>query len=272
MHSNAFFTIGSSHDVCQDYARAGVTRRGRGGTKARCFAVVSDGCSSSVHSDLGARLLTCAAMHSLEVYGDVLDSEWMIGRAASAADQLGIDRGCLDATLLAAWEGEDGNVNVWAAGDGVVAAKRHDGRIETWTIDDSGAPAYLSYLLKESRLRQYLREGYGSRKITHTFEGRETPMYSSSGFTPWTLALNAEEYEFVLILSDGVESFQCDSERPGEQLESAPILEHLMALKSTRGEFLVRRCRRFLQRYCVQNQWKHVDDFGVAGIYLGDTR
>lgn len=272
MHSNAFYAIGSSHTVCQDYARAGITRSGRGLAKERCFAVVSDGCSSSAHSDLGARFLTCAAMHALEVYGDALDGNWVIGRAASAADQLGIDRGCLDATLLAAWEGEAGNVHVWAAGDGVVAAKRRDGRIETWSIDDGGAPAYLSYLLKESRMRQYLREGYGARTITHTLGGRETRMYAASGFTPWTTTLDVADYEFVLVFSDGVESFQSDSAPTGVQLSPGSVLEHLMALKSTRGEFLVRRCRRFLQKHCAQHMWKHLDDLGVAGIYLGESR
>ena len=271
MHSNAFFAIGTSHDVCQDYARAGVTRRGLGLAEKRCFAVVSDGCSSSAHSDLGARLLTCAAMHALDVYGDCLNAEWLVSRAASAADQLGIDRGCLDATLLAAWEEDSGNVRVWAAGDGTIAAKRRDGRIETWTIDDSGAPAYLSYLLKESRMRQYLYEGYGTRKITHKLGTLEWVETLPVGVAPWSFVLCPKDYEFVVLLSDGVESFQNTSGCSKEPLPSSSVLEQLMALKSTRGQFMVRRCRRFLQHHCAKEQWEHFDDLGVAGIYLGDT-
>ena len=49
--TDAFFSIGKTHMVCQDYARSGTTRAGHP------YAIVCDGCSSSPDTDLGSRFL-----------------------------------------------------------------------------------------------------------------------------------------------------------------------------------------------------------------------
>lgn len=275
MNSDAYYEIGSGHTVCQDYARAGVTRPGPGLASPRCFALLADGCSSSAHSDLGARLLVCTAIRSLELFGDLMSTDWLLSRAALAADELSIDRGCLDATLLAAWEADDGQIEIRVAGDGVVAAKRCDGRIEIWTVDYGGAPAYLSYGLVEGRKRQYLHEGYGLRTVTHRFEGKERVLEAATEMGAWRMTIDPRDYEFILLLSDGVESFECAAPMSSFSAERGPtidaVLGQLLAIRSTRGEFMVRRSRRFLQRFCRENQWQHSDDLAVAGIYLGGS-
>ena len=158
-----------------------------------------------------------------------------------------------------------------------MAAKRRDGGIESWTIDYGGAPAYLSYLLDRQRYQLYAEE-YGERTITHCLDGEiqstcvdsTQPSAPDSGYgiRPWTRVLDPKLYELVLVLSDGAESFQSmsDGESP------LPVLQHLMAIKSSQGSFLVRRCRRFLRRFCAQQGWQHTDDLGVAGIYLEDVQ
>ena len=59
MTADAYFAIGRTHDVCQDYALAS-------DDVPKTWALVSDGCSSSPASDIGARLLGRAAAHALE--------------------------------------------------------------------------------------------------------------------------------------------------------------------------------------------------------------
>jgi len=172
VNSDAFFAMGSTHSVCQDYARGGVTRPGSGRPSGHNFAVVSDGCSSSAHTDVGARLLTMAAMHRFQVYGARFDPEWVLWRAHDAGVQLGVDRGCLDATLLCACTRDDGVLEVNATGDGVIAARRRDGRPEVWCVDYHGAPAYLSYLLDSRRLHSYFAQGGGARGVVHYVDGR----------------------------------------------------------------------------------------------------
>lgn len=272
MNSDAHYAIGSTHTVCQDYARAGSTQLEPGAVGDRCFALVADGCSSSAHSDLGARFLLCAAMHALAVYGDRVDADWLIWRAAAAADSLGIDRACLDATLLAAWQCDDGSVQVWAAGDGVVAARRRDGRIETWTIDDGGAPGYLAYRLSEARRDLYLREGFGERKIVHALAGEVLCEVRSEAIRPWTLRLDPKAYELIALVSDGVASFERVDITGREQVAPMDVLEQLLAVKSTRGEFLLRRARRFLTRFCNEENWQHSDDLAVAAIVCGEAQ
>lgn len=269
MNSDAHYAIGSSHTVCQDYARAGSTQHAPGVVSDRCFALLADGCSSSAHSDLGARFLVCAAIHALTVYGDSIDADWMIGRAAAAADSLSIPRGCLDATLLAAWQRDDGSVQVWAAGDGVVAARRRDGRIETWVIDDGGAPGYLSYRLSEERRALYLREGFGQRRIVHALADQVVSEDSLDAMSPWMLQLDSNVYELIILASDGVTSFERVHADGREPVAPLKVLEQLLAVKSTRGEFLLRRTRRFLGRFCREENWQHSDDLAVAAIVCG---
>ena len=57
---DAFFAIGSTHDICQDYALAL-------NISNRSLLIVSDGCSASPSTDIGARILSrCAAQVLLE--------------------------------------------------------------------------------------------------------------------------------------------------------------------------------------------------------------
>ncbi len=52
MSSDSFFTIGKSHDICEDYACNGVFN------DEIAYVIVCDGCSSSTHTDFGSRILS----------------------------------------------------------------------------------------------------------------------------------------------------------------------------------------------------------------------
>lgn len=65
---DAFFTIGKTHTVCQDYAHAGFIP----GTD-QAYAIVSDGCSGSPDTDFGSRFMVTAAIQVLAKYGDGFD-------------------------------------------------------------------------------------------------------------------------------------------------------------------------------------------------------
>jgi len=270
MNSDAFFAIGSTHEVCQDYARSGVIGHGQNTASSRCFALLSDGCSSSAHSDLGARFLTCAAMAQLKSGTTHFSVDLALRDAAEVAQRLGIDDlECLDATLLAAWEDTNGFVSVLVAGDGVVAARRHDGAIESWTIDYDGAPAYPSYQRNQGRKALYFEQGYGRRTVTHALDKKATSLGSIGEIAPWSIALNPAIYDLVVLFSDGLASFREAKSEEKAKITQREVLEHLLALKSFKGQFLIRRCRRFLHRFCSEKKWEHHDDFSAAGIWIG---
>ena len=72
--------------------------------------------------------------------------------------------------------------------------------------------------------------------------------------------------DLLLIASDGIESFQTAN---GEPVPVEEVIDEILAIKNFKGEFLSRRCSRFLSKTCVERGWKHADDFAIAGIYVG---
>jgi hypothetical protein len=263
MESDEFYTIGASHNVCQDYARAG-----RANGRVSHFALVSDGCSSSADSDLGARFLVHAAEHRLRLFGSDYDHGWIAHRAAAAVSLFGASPQCLDATLLSAFVVDDTQVRISIAGDGFIAARRRDGTLVTWEICDGGAPAYLSYQLSRKRFESFLEAGYGHRVITQRVaglvSGRQAIRLSAKDFVS-EIWLQVADYESVLLMSDGATSFE------GPGVSTHEIALELSAIKSSRGEFVKRRSKRFLSKYCKARGWVHQDDLAVAGLFLPEA-
>jgi len=273
MHSDAFFAMGKTHTVCQDYARAGKTSTGR------TYAIVSDGCSSSPDTDFGSRFLVTAAVQVLEQQ-EVPDPHSIIWRAREPAVGF-VPLRCLDATLLMAYELDNGDVQVDAYGDGVIVGVRHNGDVEVWEIDQGGFPGYLSYGLDMNRLRSYLQEGYGKRVVRHYLNGEllktyESQISISSTKTPRIEGFNLEcecwfqpeVHKMVLLLSDGVLSFS--NHETGNPVPLDEVLPQALNIKVPKGEFLLRAHRWFLTKECPKRSWQHSDDFGAAALILED--
>lgn len=112
-NSDAFFSIGKTHEVCQDYARAG-------DLDGRQFAIVSDGCSSSPDTDFGARALVMSAIQCRkEISWLPLVADWTIWHAKDIIKGYGLSPFCLDATLLSIFPSPGkGWFNIQVCGDG----------------------------------------------------------------------------------------------------------------------------------------------------------
>jgi len=264
MHADAYYAIGSTHIDCQDYALAGLAAAGLP------YAIVTDGCSSSPRSDVGARLLAIAAEQQLCSGNESPNPERIIARAGQLADALRLNS-CLDATLLYAWSQHD-CTEVVLSGDGVIATRRDDGLIEAWAVSfDDGAPAYLSYLLDQPRLTNYLARN-ATRQVEHWLDGerlarRSEPLLAHPyGFR---LSLPIERYPLVMLLSDGAQSFH--DERACRRLELNEVLPLLLSFKFLSGRFVVRRCRRFLRKQCPRRGWGNRDDIAAAAICTADA-
>jgi hypothetical protein len=279
-NADAFFAIGKTHMVCQDYARAGRTDDGHP------YAIVCDGCSSSPDTDFGARLLATSAAFQMKwiCRGEgsfmVRDSQ-ILSAAANAANEIDVEMRCLDATVVAAYRDEqDGKegVKVSMRGDGVVVARaRHpEGESFIYVVEhENNAPRYLSYELDDERLEGYLKKYGQSGRRDHVYPvagGWATVPeelfqgHSSDQFFP------AEDFDLVMVLSDGVQTFQRVA-RTGtsKSLEDVPVgqvVEQLLKIKGTKGKFLQRRCHKFLNTFCAINEWQHADDFSAAAIWM----
>lgn len=260
MNADFYFDIGKTHTICQDYARSAVN-----GDKVAIF--LSDGCSSSPNTDFGARFLCTAAAQQWESDGRLQDSYPFILRAYAMSQMAVLPETCLDATLLAAFQEENGvRVRVW--GDGVVAAReRVTGRVRLYVIQSpKGAPDYPSYLLDRGRQGNYFRFVEGATK--DIIGPEETK--AGTLFEGVSLFFSADVFDLVAIMSDGAQSFQRRDERGNQHPVSVEeVVAHVMNLRGDKGEFIVRTVRNvFINRHCAHENWTHYDDFTVAALFI----
>lgn len=278
VNTDAFFSIGQTHMVCQDYAKAGFQRNGLP------YAVLSDGCSTSKDTDIGARLLCLAAAFNMH---------WIAGNECSFQDRestilegarqgamaMSLSPFCLDATLLAAyWTEREGKVGTGVSmrGDGVVVARTRDGKTCIYSVDhEYNAPRYMSYDLDPKRLEGYMKV-YGDRSRVRTIvTGTDidgTTTFNGHG-EDWFFA--ASDYDLVMLLSDGAHTFQervaTGTSRTLVDVPFLGVIDQLLKIKSWTGKFMQRRCHKFLAHFCPAHNWQHTDDFSVAAIWMGEA-
>lgn len=275
MHADSYFRRGTTHDVCQDYALSGEVN-------GRPFGIVADGCSSSPHTDFGARFLAFGAREALRQSFGAFRYEAVLPLACAAVGHM-VPMACLDATLGIVY-GTETHIHVWLSGDGVIVARRKDGSYWVTVVEFSGnAPGYLSYQLNGNRFQALTGEGGpgGIRQIddvvlsSHFTETDRKRLgekrLSSDPRSYWTHRVYpAELFDLAAVMTDGASSFQCPSEHGG--LEVVPlneVLSHVLAYKGMVGRFAARRLNRFLGRHCRDQGWSHGDDFAFAAVYAG---
>jgi len=267
--ADCYFAAGRAHAVCQDYALASADA-------AAPWVALSDGCSSSPHTDVGARLWALAA--GAELARGRFEVEAVLARARAGLEALPLPAACLDATLLVAWRQGD-VLRARIFGDGLIAARRRDtGALELHAVRfERSAPLYLSYALgPPERLVAYLQQTDGARR-TVTTRRREAGAWGASevahrdGAAPHTVDLPVARYDLVALFSDGAESFRRPRGTAYAPVPVTEVIDHLLAIKSTRGRFITRRARAFLTRHCSKHRWRHEDDLAAAGLFLGEA-
>ena len=288
MHADCAFYTGKTHAVCQDYARIG----DRDGLP---FVAISDGCSGSIDTDIGSRLLAISASNLLRVKTYALEDRGGISefptRVAETArvlvSAIGLDQQCLDSTLIiAAVQSDNGvkKVNCRMYGDGAIIAKKKNGGISLYTGDfTTGVPYYLSYLLNEQRLEAWWNlataEG-GLEKIVRrsVFHHDGNQFVNQNNQTDFFLAEDMsfrisfvkDNYDWVCIASDGIHTFvEKTPEHAFNPIPTPEVVNQMFAFKNYTGLFVQRRIGRYM-RDAVKTNIQHDDDFAVAGIYLGD--
>lgn len=261
-HADGHFAIGKTHTVCQDYVRCGKTVEGKS------YVIVSDGCSSSPDTDIGARLLVLAAETTIRSSSDQINFNQIINIARDDQSRMGLVPNVLDATLLIAIETEH-TILVWAMGDGVLAAKKHDGTIEYARINFTmGAPFYPNYLSDIQRWKAYtgikdnqMVVARGLLDGTETEQAQPTANYDYNSFFA---VFPKREYALVVLMTDGAMSFR----KGFEAVSPNEVVRQIVDVKVPTGEFMVRRAKRFLGKHCQDQSWHHDDDFGVGAISI----
>jgi hypothetical protein len=238
------YSKGKSHKVCQDYA----AHRDK---DYNSMVSISDGCSSSKDTDIGARIIVIQDLEGKEI-------NW----PSMYYGKKPFTREMFDATLLSVKTYES-STYFDTCGDGVVAYRETNGNIAIYrVVYPCGYPKYMSYtwdefrmnLLSESQrysyVEQYLVSDTGSFLIT------------DNGCIP--SRIDTAMIGCAAVFTDGVESF---TDKEGNKIEAVDIVTELMAFKSTQGEFVTRRMSRFLKD-CEKRGWSHYDDLSMAAIVV----
>jgi hypothetical protein len=261
-NADVAFSIGDTHTICQDYGK--VSDR---------IVAISDGCSSSPDTDLGARLMV---MSAIALHDCIYDHAFASILAHNASRALsGLHQGlhgfgaipstrCLDATLLAIGFSHDiagkQSLEVVFCGDGVAVVEFKDGRREVYVIDYAcNAPYYPSYKLDAGRESAYLDMSTG----IGTIKRLDIPGDVGSKIEAKTnarLLYDPTELSRVTIMTDGAMSF---SSRDGSPVDHLSIINELTAFKSVEGPFVERRLNRGLKALAKRNLVQN-DDITVG--------
>jgi len=262
MNTDTFIEIGNQHKVCEDYIIQG--------DDPVPFIILSDGCSSSKNTEMGARLLCYLAKQYLKYRSidelNYLDYDkmgrWIIHNAEMSARQLGLSISCLDATLIIAYHIND-MVKIYIYGDGCVVAQAGD-YIEITSVDfERNAPFYLSYFIDDYRF-----ELYKKLKLTKTLVGDSNEEEGSTfrNRLPYdskvVLFYDTTVFKTIMICSDGLQSFL---QKTSTHVPASNIVPEMLEFKNIKGEFLKRRLNKYMKQLS-KSGIGHTDDLSVGAF------
>lgn len=268
MNADSFFSIGTTHQVCQDYARAGII-------EDKPYVIVSDGCSTAPDSDFGCRLITKSAEVNIHEPNIELFLKKTLEGVSDFSDKINLSKDSLCATLLVA-RVIDEKLQIIVVGDGAFVVDN-----VFWNIHfDSGAPYYLRYELDNKIKSDYFKKFPPLGRIEK--QKIEQSEASSDAFElkNETLKDIAFVYEWdkntvknLTLFSDGINSFteleRTTTSKQPKPVSALAVAKELIGFKNFSGEFVQRRCKRAMKDFANRN-WSHFDDLSVASIKVNE--
>lgn len=262
MHTDSFFRKGFSHQICEDYAL---------NSNDHLYAfIVSDGCSSSKHTDIGSRLLSWSAKEVIESIGEEIVNlspakigKLIIDKAYISVKNLNIPITALDATLMIGFVNKTKNqVQVFMYGDGALFFQNSEGIITNKIIDyTENTPFYLSYLLNKER-----KDIFDKKKQDKTITINGNIEISDNPYVE-TFTFDIDKTKWILLTTDGVTNvFNTETHL---QIEQDEFNKEITTFKNFSGEFIKRRSKRAFKNL-NKNNFDNNDDFSISGIFLGE--
>jgi hypothetical protein len=245
MNADATINIGSTHSLCQDYVIA-----------RNDYVILSDGCSSSPDTDIGARLLVKALDQNLRQPASIEELHKESARVALAwAKMIGLPPESVDATLMSIHIAGD-EVVIACSGDGVILLESQTGDLDFYTISSpSGYPFYPSYVHQPDRLAELVANDRHIKEIRHSSD------ITISDSLTITFKLNLADYKYAAVASDGMTSFH--------SVTLLDVLKEFWSFKNSHGAFVERRMKRF-RKDTQPKGWQHADDLAIGVLHLGE--
>lgn len=267
--TDSYFHIGQMHltqgKPCQDYAFSSVF--GSIG-----FAVVSDGCSSGRHTDIGSRIFALSAATAVNQYANMPSDFFGIANIKSdicrqqeaaaefAKKSLGLELKDMLATcgyVYLSLSGGFANLR----GDGVIAVVYKNGEIKMLSCQwDKNTPFYPAYASDNFKQFINFHGGDASGKVLkveawkhslNEFVKEKEELVSIadgiSGITQKFSPADLENISFVSVFTDGVMQVGNIAGGGGDFLDWKDVVIQLVSFKTYAGEFAKRRIIRFLK-------------------------
>ena len=279
-NTDSHFVIGKKHitqnSPCQDHALSGQVGD-------NLFAVVSDGCSSGRHTDIGARIITCATITAikacLQQTNDLavlpgLIHQTLIEHAQQTVVQMGLDNQDLLATCVYAIVTPAGGF-VHILGDGHVAINYRNGDLQLINTEwQNNTPYYPADNRKQLFIADHSRTDQGAKSFelerVSIIQGVVTTEKSFIGINQavagYVFPITEEQLETIEVISlasDGMGRFKKD----GAFLPLLETVQTFTSFKNWVGEFVKRRLSRGLLDY-GRSAIVPDDDVAIAAIHL----
>lgn len=254
-----YFHIGQMHlasgKPCQDYSFSGIA-------DGSAFAIVSDGCSTGRHTDVGARIIALSTVNALQRWLKVaktpinelsklvtMQHSYALLKSAEAFNLQLPD---MLATCLYACLTSDGGL-ISVQGDGVIAKAHKDGSITLVAYRwDNNTPLYPAYAA--DNYRSFIK-AHGddpnchSLQVEHHYQdvggGIQINLQNISlgeaikGITQEISRDEIDGLSFLAVFTDGVMQV--------EGMHWKDTVLQLLAFKNVEGEFAKRRMIRFIK-------------------------
>ena len=278
-----YFHIGHMHlasgKPCQDYSFSGLLRDS-------AYAIVSDGCSSGRHTDVGSRVVALSTVSSIREWlelknipitnlKDIVYNQHKIAIAKSI-EAFNLELQDMLATCVYACITPNGGV-IHVQGDGVIAQVYSDGLITLTSYQWlNNIPLYPAYAaddyrgfiqchggdLKAHVLKIDYCEYAGSDKLIEAFPTSHVSLGSSiQGTELFISAQEIEKLKLIAVFTDGVMQV--------EGMSWQNVVLELLAFKNLEGEFAKRRMMRFIKDSKKDNKKGPLDDISFAVIRVG---
>ena len=284
MRSDSAFYIGTTHKVCEDYA---VSRDD--------IIVVSEGCSSSLNTDIGARIVCeCIKQNTERPWMEEKSTMMWANKICTILD---IPKECLNVTLLTAYS-EDDKIIIKTIGDGNIIIKTKDGIMHVLSMKYArSAPYYMNYTYYKENDKDWENIPDNNYTVEHSTikDIEEDDSYSIETHPPLPgevssmfdipncdfslsrkgnkLYIRKKDVEWVALSSDGLNSFQekivTETYSTSEPVWYINVIIQLLKINNTEGKFVQRRMNRF-KKTCIKENWYNTDDVSLAILVPGD--
>jgi hypothetical protein len=165
----------------------------------------------------------------------------------------------VDATLMSIHvTGND--LIIACSGDGVIVLESRAGVLDIYSISSpSGYPFYPSYVHQPDRLSELVTNNRHTKTI-------KSKTITTSDSLTITFKLNAADYKYAAVASDGMNSFYSKGAGP---ICLPDVLKEFWSFKNSHGAFVERRMKRF-KKDTQPKGWQHADDLAIGVIHLGE--